>query len=129
MLRKIALVAILCNALSALESNIIEIMQYLQRDSDLIQKGFFLNKFDIVKEGISKHKEDFSALQKFNIEVFLDEKTLNYSPIITSFLNNIIENRVALEKFLRDNDKVRAYEAFQELNHNCMKCHALLRGW
>ena len=59
-------------------------------------------------------------MQKFNIEVFLDEKTLNYSPIITSFLNNIIENRVALEKFLRDNGKVRAYEAFQELNHNCM---------
>lgn len=129
MLRSIAFIAFFSSSLCALESNIIEIMQYLQRDSDLIQKGFFLNKFDIVAEGISKHKADFSALQKFNIEVFLDEKTLNYSPIITSFLNNIVENRVALETFLKNNDKIRAYEAFQELNYNCMKCHALIRGW
>ena len=129
MLRSIAFIAFFSSSLCALESNIIEIMQYLQRDSDLIQKGFFLNKLDIVAEGISKHKADFSALQKFNIEVFLDEKTLNYSPIITSFLNNIVENRVALETFLKNNDKIRAYEAFQELNYNCMKCHALIRGW
>ena len=44
MLRKIALVAILCNALSALESNIIEIMQYLQRDSDVYPKGILLKQ-------------------------------------------------------------------------------------
>lgn len=129
MLKKFALTALLSGLCYGLDSNIIEIMQYLQRDSDLIQKGFFLNKFDIVQEGIDKHKADFNALQKFNIDMFLDEKHLNYSPIISSFLHNIIESRVSMERFLQSNDKIRAYEAFQQLNYNCMKCHALTRGW
>lgn len=129
MLKKLILIALFSCSAHALDSNIIEIMQYLQRDSDLIQRGFFLNKFDIVQEGIEKHKVDFNTLQKFNIDMFLDEKHLNYSPIFSSFLRNIKENRIALEKFLKDNDKIRAYEAFQQLDYNCMKCHALVRGW
>ena len=129
MLQKILLIFFFVGWCNAIESNIIEIMQRLQHASDLIQKGFFLNKFDLVQEGIKKHKEDFYTLQKFNIEVFLDSKNTNYAPIISSFISNIIEQRVMLEKFLKNNDKIRAYEAYQGMNLNCTKCHGLLRDW
>lgn len=128
-LQKSLIFALFINTASALESNIIEIMQNLQHDSDLIRKGFFLDKEDIIKEGIQKHKDDFNALQKFNIEVFLDSTTMNYSPIMKSFMSNIVEQRIALENFLAKGYKLRAYEAYQQLNLNCMKCHALSREW
>lgn len=111
------------------ESNIVEIMQKLQYDSDLIQKGFSLNRFELVREGITRHKVDFDALRRFNIEVFLTKNNLNYAPIIYSFINNIVEERTSLEYFLSKNQKMKAYEAFQKINHRCMQCHALTRGW
>lgn len=111
------------------QSNIVEIMQKLQYDSDLIQKGFSLNRFELVREGITRHKKDFDALRRFNIEVFLTKNNLNYAPIIYSFINNIVEERVSLEYFLSKNQKMKAYEAFQKVNHRCMQCHALTRGW
>mgnify|MGYP006972491228 CR=1 FL=1 len=114
---------------TATESNIVEIMQKLQYDSDLIQKGFSLNRFELVKEGITRHKVDFDSLRKFNIEVFLSKNNLNYAPIIYSFINNIVEERVSLEYFLSKNQKMKAYESFQKINHRCMQCHALTRGW
>ena len=111
------------------ESNIVEIMQKLQYDSDLIQKGFSLNRFELVKEGITRHKVDFDSLRRFNIEVFLSKNNLNYAPIIYSFINNIVEERVSLEYFLSKNQKMKAYESFQKINNRCMQCHALTRGW
>ncbi|WP_307983776.1 hypothetical protein [uncultured Helicobacter sp.] len=115
--------------LYATDSNIVEIMQDLQYDSNMIDNGFASNKFDLVKKGIQKHKNDFDQFRKFNINIFLTQQKLNYAPIVDSFISNIVEQRILLEEFLAKDDKIRAFEAYQQMRLNCMKCHSLIRGW
>ncbi len=114
--------------LCAIDYNLIEIMQDLQYDSDLIRQRFFQNDPKLLLDAIEMHKRDFSKLQHFDIKLFITKDHSYYVPIMDSLLSNIVEQRILMENFLKKNDRKRAFEAFEQLDNNCTKCHVLIRN-
>lgn len=110
-------------------SDLVNIMQKLNKYRMKIDNGFMIDDLNEIKNNANKYKLEFIRLRAMDTKLLLDSKNLQYAQVIDSFMLNMEEGFNLMELFLKKNDRIRAFEAYQMIELNCTKCHGLVRDW
>ncbi len=146
-MKKILLISVLLSSLMLAENNAtdtnsttkvekkgltrVETMQKLEKSMETIQKGFFYNNTEMVKNAVKEFQSNLTNMDAFILSVKEMENGRNFKPkryakeevkALTQLSDKIISS------YERDR-KYRATRIYANMMDRCLACHKIIRKW
>ncbi len=145
-MKKILLISVLLSSLMLAENNAtdtnstnkveqaltrVETMQKLEKSMETIQKGFFYNNTEMVKNAVKEFQSNLENMDAFILSVKELENGRNFKPkryaneevkVLTQLSDEIISS------YERDR-KYRATRIYANMMDRCLACHKIIRKW
>jgi len=109
----------------------VETMQKLEKSMEKIQKGFFYNNTEMVKNAVKDFKGNLKNMDAFILGVEEIENGRNFKPKQyaekeVKALNKLSDEIITAYKKDR---KDRATRTYKKMIDRCLTCHRIIRKW
>jgi hypothetical protein len=113
--------------LLASETTVNATMQLMKKGMEDIQNGFLYSNNDMLRSGIETLENSNKTFQNVDVTEFIPN---NNKVQVTRNINNSMSNNLdALNKAIASKNLTTATESYGKVMHNCVSCHAIVRGW
>ncbi len=145
-MKKILLISVLLSSLMLAENNAtdtnstnkeeqgltrVETMQKLEKSMETIQKGFFYNNTEMVKNAVKDFQSNLENMDAFILGVKELENERNFKP--KRYAKEEVKALTRLsDEIISSYEKDRKYRAtriYANMMDRCLACHKIIRKW
>jgi len=101
-------------------------MSLMEKGMNQIQKGFFYNDKNSIKEGIEIVESADSIFTKVDVKTFLKNDKTQVVANISHYLEKDLKK---LSRLIKEKKYSDASVQYGKVLNNCVACHAVIRRW